>query len=153
MAPVREAARLLVIAVVVAAVAWAVRPERLPLVADAAVYELDLPVDLVSAVEARRLFDDGTHYFVDTRPGEPAAGIPGSFVVREISFAADLEAILDFLYPSDPLILYGADHPLPVAGVAARLLDQGYEDVRILQGGLAAWTRAGGPLDGEEAAP
>lgn len=152
MASVREALRLLMIAVAVATVAWAARPERLPLVADATVYELDLPVDLVSADEARGLYDDGTHYFVDTRPGDPAAGIPGSFVVRETSFAADLEAVLDFLYPGDPLILYGADHPLPVAGVAARLLDQGYQDVRILQGGLAAWVRTGGPVD-EEAMP
>jgi len=66
-------------------------------------------------------------------------------------FADELAAARDFIFLEDPLILYGEDAPVPVGDVAALFLARGHQDVRILQGGLAAWRRAGGPMD--EAVP
>ena len=54
---------------------------------------------------------------------------------------------MDFIYPEDQLILYGEANPLPVSAVAARFVERGYANVRILQGGLSAWSRGGGPVD------
>ncbi len=155
MRALRQSAVLLGVAMVVAVATWAVRGDRLPLVADAEVYTLDLTVPLVSVAEAREFYDAGSHYFVDTRAGEPAGRpvIPGSFIIRETSLDNDLVAVMDFLYPEDPLILYGADTPLPVDAVAARLVNMGYENLVILQGGFAAWRAAGAPTTGEEVAP
>ncbi len=119
------------------------------------IYTLDLSVPLVNVTDARAQYDAGSHYFVDTRAGDPSQRptIPGSFLVREESFETDLEAVMDFLYPEDPLILYGAGTPLPVDAVAARLADRGYTSLAILQGGLTAWRAADGPVNGEGAAP
>jgi len=151
----RQALLLLVITVVLAAVSWAVRGDRLSPVADPEFYALDLSVPLVSQDQARAFFEAGSHYFVDTRPGEPGERpvIPGSFTIREAQLDADLAAVMDFLYPEDPLILYGSDTPVMVDAVAARLADRGYEQLLILQGGFAAWRKAGGPISGEEATP
>jgi len=150
MIAVRQALVLVGIAVVAAVLLWVVRPDRLSLGADAEVYTLDLPAPLVGVTEACELYDDGTHYFVDTRAEGPGTGsvIPGSFVVRETTFDADFEAVMDFLYPEDALVLYGATSPLPVAAVAVRLQSQGYENLLILQGGLAGWRDGGGSLTG-----
>ncbi len=149
---VRQTLLLLGLSLALAVGLWLVRPDRLPLQADPAIYALDLPVPLISVADARAAYDDGSRFFVDTRPGDPSgrATIPGSFVIREQHLLADLEAIGDFLFPEDPLILYGADHPLPVAAVAARLQTRGFEDLVILQGGLEAWQRAGGEVAGGE---
>jgi rhodanese-related sulfurtransferase len=153
MTPVIQALRLLGISIVLGLLPWAVRGDRLPLLADATTYALDLPAPLVSVEQARRYYAEGSHYFLDTRPQEHAGSgaVPGSFVIREASFDADLEAAMDFLYPEDALILYGEDNPLPVGAVAARLQSRGYANLLILQGGLAAWRQAGGPLDDAEA--
>jgi rhodanese-related sulfurtransferase len=148
---VGEAWRLLALAALVAVILWAVRGDRLAPIADPEIYALDLPAPLVSVHEARDLWEEGSHHFVDTRGGEPGGrpSIPGSFVVRETSFAEDLAAAMDFVYPEDHLILYGEATPLPVAAVAVRFHERGYRNVRILQGGLAAWRLAGGPLAAE----
>jgi rhodanese-related sulfurtransferase len=151
---IRQALLLLGLSLVLSAVLWAVRPDRLPLQADPQIYTLDLPAPLISVDEGLRIYEDGTRYFVDTREGDAdgRAAIPGSFVIREQSLTEDLAEIGDFLYPEDALVLYGAGHPLPVAAVAARLQSLGFEDLVILQGGLEAWQRADGPLRTPEAA-
>ena len=145
----RQAWRLVLLSVAVGVALWLVRDDRLPLLADPDVYTLDLPVPLVSVIEALDLYEDGSHLFVDTRGGdfEQRPQIPGSFVIRETSFADDLAEVMDFIYPEDQLILYGEANPLPVSAVAARFVERGYANVRILQGGLSAWSRGGGPVD------
>lgn len=144
----REAALLFATAVVLAGLAWAVRQPRLPLRADAAYYDQELPAPLVSLDEALRLYAAGQHLFVDTRPlaDRRVPHIPGAFFIREQSFADDLYAVGDFLFPEDPLILYGDGDLQQVATVASRFLDRGYENLSILAAGVAAWQRAGGPL-------
>ena len=155
MRALRQALLLLGISLALAVGSWAVRGDRLPPLADPQVYALDLSVPLVSLAEAREHYEAGSHYFVDTRAGDPTGrpAIPGSFTIREEQFDEDLAAAMDFLYPEDPLILYGEDTPLPVDAVAARLSNRGYQNLTILQGGLRAWRKAGDPVTGEEATP
>jgi len=147
---VREALLLTGLSLAIAAALWAIRPDRLPLRVDPQAYALDLPAPLVSVDAALGIYEQASRYFVDTRVGDPAGRttIPGSFVIREQDLVADLESLDGFLYPEDPLVLFGEDNPLPVAAVAARLQSRGFEDLVILQGGLRAWQRAGGPLTG-----
>ncbi|HOX25549.1 MAG TPA: rhodanese-like domain-containing protein [Candidatus Krumholzibacteria bacterium] len=151
----RQAAWLAALAIGLAVALWIVRPDRLPLRADAETYALDLPVPQVAVAAAREFYDAGDHIFVDTRAGDPAGrpAIPGAFVIRANSFGDDLAGVMDFIYPEDSLVLYGERSPLPVAAVAARFLERGYENVVILQGGLDAWRRGGGPLDERGVSP
>lgn len=142
----RQAGSLLLLAAAASLVLWAVRSDRLPLLADPDAYALDLPVPMISQAEARRFYEAGSHLFIDTRRADAAGGIPGALVVREGSFADDLAAVMDFVYPEDSLILYGDATPLPVAAVAIRFLERGYRNIWILQGGLTAWGLGGGPL-------
>lgn len=146
----REALRLMLVILVLGVATWLVRPDRLPLQANAEYYALDLPAPLVSVDEARQAHDLGTTVFIDTRAdADLDSAIPGAFIIRASTFATDLDEVRDFIFPEDPLILYGEDAPLPVGDVAALFLARGHTDVRILQGGLAAWRRAGGPVEGE----
>lgn len=146
----REALRLMLVILVLGVATWLVRPDRLPLQANAEYYALDLPAPLVSVDEARQAHDQGTTVFIDTRAdADLDSAIPGAFIIRASTFATDLDEVRDFIFPEDPLILYGEDAPLPVGDVAALFLARGHTDVRILQGGLAAWRRAGGPVEGE----
>jgi 3-mercaptopyruvate sulfurtransferase SseA len=146
----REALLLTLVIVALGVATWLVRPDRLPLQADAEYYALDLPAPLVSVEEAMQAHEQGVTVFVDTRAdADLDTAIPGAFIVRAATFATDLDEVRDFIFPEDPLILYGEDAPLPVGDVAALFLARGHTDVRILQGGLAAWQRAGGPSEGE----
>jgi hypothetical protein len=146
--PLREAAFLLLLAAIATAASWAVRPDRLPLVADSRVYQLELPAPLVDTATALGLFDEGVHLFIDTRDIEPgsAATISGALPIRPSSFDDDLMDLFDFLMPEDPLVLFGDGDLNATANLATRLLDRGYTDLLILDGGLAAWEKAGGDI-------
>jgi len=139
------------VAVAVTATVWLLRPDRLPLRADAGLYELDLDAPTVSVADALALYEAGDHLFVDTRPGSGLATVPGAIPVREDSFDDDLLEAFDFLTPDAPLVLFGDGSLLRVSSVAARLKERGFEDILILTGGLAAWRAAGGEM--REAAP
>lgn len=144
----RQAILLLVAGVLLTAGRWAFVGERLPLRADPQDYELELAAPLVDVAEARRLYDEGVHLFIDTRAGGPGAEdtVPGAFVIRADFFDDDLLALLDIVVPEDRFILFG-DGSLALANnVAARMIQRGYPDVRLLKGGLIAWRAAGGPL-------
>jgi hypothetical protein len=145
---VRGAAFLLAVAVAATAVTWALRPDRLPLVADARTYELELAAPLVSPADAIVLYDEGAHLFVDTRALEPGSAptIPGALPIRAETFDDDLFVLFDFLTTADPLVLFGDGDLLATNTIASRLADKGYLDLRILDGGLEAWRRAGGEI-------
>ena len=150
--PVREAALLLALALLCAGLSWALRTPRLPLRADLAAYELDLGFPLISAADAVALFRENACVPVDSRAGDQARRIPGSFVLRSETFDDDLREVFDFLSPADPLLVYGDGNLLVAAAVAGRLKERGFTDVRLLQGSLDAWEQAGGEVgtgDGE----
>jgi rhodanese-related sulfurtransferase len=144
----RQAVLLLLASVVLAAGVWAARPDRLPLAADPAVYELELAAPLMDTGEARERFDEGLYLFIDTRPDarEPMVTVPGAFVIRSASFDDDLLAVFDFLLPEDQLILFGDGDLAGTNNVAVKLQGRGYANLSLLQGGLRAWREAGGPV-------
>ncbi|MHB8077945.1 MAG: rhodanese-like domain-containing protein [Candidatus Krumholzibacteriia bacterium] len=146
----REAQLLLGLAVLLTAAAWAVRTPRLPLRADARTYRLDLDFPVLAPAAALALYRAGEHLFIDLREGDPAVTphIPGAFFVRDRTFADDLLAAHDFLGPQEKVVLCGDGNLLAAAAMAARLRDRGYGDISLLEGDLAAWRRAGGPVSG-----
>lgn len=144
----RQAVLLLLISAAVAGGRWLLLSPRLPLMADAAGYELELAAPLVEVDQARRFYDEGIHLFIDTRDiaADSLATIPGAFVIRSGTFDDDLLALLDIVVPEDRFVLFG-DGSLALANnVAARLQQRGYANVTLLKGGLEAWRAAGGPL-------
>jgi rhodanese-related sulfurtransferase len=151
---VREALLIGGASVVLAAAAWVARPDHLPWRADAAFYELELSAPIVPVAEAMAFYDAGTHLFVDVREETRGGEIPGAFRVRSSAFDADLAEAHDFLYPEDKLVLYDDSLMQTAGAAAARFQERGYANVVILQGGIAAWRTAGGPVSGgDEHAP
>ena len=144
----REAALLLLLAVMITAVSWALRADRLPLRADPIAYELELAAPLAAIGEALELYEDGEYIFVDTRPQVTGdfQTIPGSFFIRDASFDNDLLEYFDFMTTEDHFVLFGDGDLFPVSNIAARLTDRGYTHLMILKGGLAAWRSAGGEI-------
>jgi hypothetical protein len=147
----REAALVCGLALAIAATTWLIRPTKVPLRAATAVYDLELAAALISPADARTLYDAGSHLFIDTRPvGTTTETIPGALAVREASFDDDLYAHMEFLYPEDPVVLFGDGNLLIASAVAARLLERDFADVTIMGGDLESWRRMGGPLTATE---
>jgi rhodanese-related sulfurtransferase len=142
-----EASIVLGIALAATALSWALRSPRLPLVAARDIYEFELKQPLLSAAAALALYEAGSHLFIDTRAGLAASAprIPGALSLRPEQFDDDFAAIIDFIAPEDPLVLYGESLQASAA-VAGRLAERGYAQLSLLEGGLAAWQAAGGPL-------
>ena len=141
----REAGLLVLVALVLSALSWGLRPPRLPLRADASLYELDLEFPVVEPDAAVALYDANTHLLIDTRAEAVGGGrVPGAFLVRQRSFDADLAEIFDFLTPEDPLLLIGDGNLLRLSAVANRLRDRGYGNLTLMRGDLVQWAAAGG---------
>lgn len=154
LASLKEAGLLLIASILVTATSWALRSDGLSWQAEPAVYELELAAPLVDIGEALALYEAGEHLFIDTRSeGVEATGvIPGAFFIREQSFDDDLYDLFDILLPEDPLILYGDGNLSAVSNLATLLIDRGYANLLILQGGITAWEAAGGDVS-ERTAP
>ncbi len=152
--PLREAAGLLLLSLLLAAAAWAVRTPRLPLRADAEFYTRELPAPPVDTPAAVALYREGRAIFVDTRPDGRRRRIPDAFPLRPDSFAVDYRTLFEFTSPADTLVLYGDGDLTALAAPAARLKEKGYEHLLLLRGDLRAWHLAGGELaddgNGEE---
>jgi rhodanese-related sulfurtransferase len=148
----REALLLLAVSLLLAIGGWLARTPRLPLRADMQTYRLELGFPVVAPAAALALYRAGDHLFLDTREVDPAraARIPGSLAVRAASFADDLLAVHEFLGPRDKVVLCGDGNLLVSAAIGARLRERGYTDISLLQGDLATWRRAGGPVTGGE---
>nr|MEE4266779.1 rhodanese-like domain-containing protein [Candidatus Krumholzibacteria bacterium] len=144
----KQAAFIMLLTVVLTAGSWMMRTPRLPLQADPTVYELELSAPVVEIAQARLLFDEGAHLFIDTRAGDPTdrPTIAGAFVIREQNFDDDLLALFDDLFPEDPVIVFGSGNMVGASNVAGRLLGRGFTDVQILRGGMAGWEKDGGLL-------
>ncbi len=154
-ASLKEVGLLLMVSIIATGGWWARTTDRLPWVADPAVYELELAAPLIVVEDALGFYDEGVRLFVDTRSETNGVTIPGSFFIREATFDDDLLENFDFMFPEDELILFGSGNLSLTSNIAARLIGRGYENVVILKGGLAAWQHGGGdtsPTD-QEAGP
>ena len=151
-----EAAVVVALSLAAAAAAWIGASPRLPLVADREVYEFELKQPLLGAADALALYAAGSHLFVDTRPVEleDVDHVPGAIALRPDHFDDDLRAVVDFLTPDEPILLYGGGADLQAtAAVAGQLAARGYADLTLLDGGFPAWRAAGGEVEAGEGAP
>jgi len=150
----KQAGLLLLLSLAATAILWTVRTDKLPLIADATYYQLELTAPLVEIPEALVLYEEGEHLFVDVRSNDLADGniIPGAFIIREASMDDDLAANIEFLFPEDKIILYGSGDLMAAANIAARLQERGFIDLVIMKGGLEAWTNADGPVSPRDSA-
>ena len=85
---------------------------------------------------------------LDLAPVFAAEHIPGSRQagLYEMDFRAQVEKL--GLDPAAPLVLYAADADNYAPRFAAEKLERdGYTDLRLLEGGLAAWVAAGYPVE------
>ncbi len=144
----REAGAILVLTLLCALAAWLLRTPRLPIIADHETYEFEIAQPLVDAATALAYFEAGSHLFVDTRDRArfDLARVPGAMNVRPENFDDDLGALMDFIYPEDPILLYG-DRLQGTAAVAGRFAERGYAELILLVGGFDAWREAGCPVD------
>lgn len=140
----KESIVLLALAVVLTAGWWARNPDRLPLVAEPAQYELELEAPLLTVVNALAAYEEGVQLFVDTRAGSNPETVPGAMFIGEDTFDDDLNAYFDFMSPEDQIILFGDGDLAQASNIAGRLKARGYTEISILKGGLAAWKKAGG---------
>jgi len=106
-------------------------------------------VSRVDAAEARRVWDAESALFVDTRnPDDFAAGhIPRSLSLPYHQFSSAFPTVAARLPHDRPLVIYcyGSSCGLSMR-LAKRLLREGHGNLIVLEGGLAAWERAGYPL-------
>ncbi len=142
----KEAGLLLLISILATAGWWASNSDRLPLRAEAAVYELELEAPLLTVAEALEFYEEGVHLFVDTRSETGGETIPGALFIREATFDDDLLENFDFMFPEDALILFGGGDLSRTSNIAGRLKARGYENLHILQGGLSGWQHGGGDI-------
>jgi rhodanese-related sulfurtransferase len=146
-----ETLLLAVLTLVAVGVSWLVRTPRFPLIAEISDYEMDLDYPVLAVSDCLRLYEAGTHLFIDTRDlTGPSSYIPGAFSICLDRFDEDLRDVFDFIYPEDALLLYGDGRLQATAAVAARFEERGYKVDGIMRGGLEAWRKAGGELSGEE---
>jgi len=143
-----QAGFLMLLAILTTAILWGLRSDKLPLVADPAVYQLELTAPLVELPEALVYYDEGEYLFVDVRSNGSASAktIPGSFIIREDTLDDDLAANMEFLFPEDKIVLFGSGDLMAPANIAARLQERGFQDLTILKGGIEEWTAAGGEI-------
>ena len=103
---------------------------------------------VVTAAELKKLLDAGSCAVLDVG-GSMAfrkAHVPGSRWSTRVRVAADTRA------GKSPVVLVAEE--TGVAQLAAvELLESGVKDIRLLEGGLAAWTKAGYPVEASPAVP
>jgi rhodanese-related sulfurtransferase len=105
-------------------------------------------VRTVDAAEAHRLWRQGSATFVDARDPEDfaAAHIAGSLSLPYWGFSAAYPNAVGRLPKHGPILIYcyGSSCGLSMR-LAKRLLREGYENLIVLDGGIAAWEAAGYP--------
>jgi rhodanese-related sulfurtransferase len=102
----------------------------------------------VEPAEARRLAERKAVVVVDARDAQDyAAGhVAGSISLPYHQFTARYPEVAGELPRDRPLLIYcyGSSCGLSMR-LAKRLLKEGYDDLTVVEGGIAAWERAGYP--------
>lgn len=102
----------------------------------------------ISAAALKRGLDAGTHSVVDLgpSPGFRRSHLPGShWSIRS--------RLADAMRGTTKTIVLTAEEPAHARLAATELLDAGMTDVKLLDGGKAAWTRADYPVEATPADP
>ena len=142
----RQTVVLLLVSILATAASWMIRSDSLSWKADVTAYELELSAPLVELKDALLLFEEGDYIFMDTRSNAAQATetIADAFILREATFDNDLLAMMDDVFPEDPILLFGNGELSGASNIGAKLLQRGYENVSILRVGVSGWQKAGG---------
>jgi rhodanese-related sulfurtransferase len=141
----KETALLLLISFVATALVWGLNPNRLPLIADSASYEMEINFELVDAKNAVQLFNNNLVILVDVQSNSKLI-IPGAFHIRQDSFDDDFRDLFDFVLPEDKLLLIGNGDLMIASAIAEKLSERGYKNLVLLQGDISSWQAAGGEV-------
>lgn len=148
---IHETLWILVVAALLAAGAYALRPDRLPLkAADPPVEAGDAPFKVISLEAAREMFAKGAAFFADARPAV-------AYEAGHIRNALNLEpGLLEEWAPKlianvaldQPIITYCEGEQCQLSHeLAERLTWLGYERVYYLLDGWGQWRKHGLPVD------
>jgi rhodanese-related sulfurtransferase len=145
-AVIREAAWVLIVAVVLASVGYFVRPAvRSALTDDAGVgggSEENSPVAVIGLEEARRDFEKGTALFADARPKSAyrSGHIPGALNLDPDEFDAWSGDFFAKISPDRLIITYCEGERCSLSlELAEKLTWMGYEKVFLLKNGWGKW--------------
>ena len=108
------------------------------------------PAPRAEAAEARALLDSGQGVVVDARPREfyDQGHIPGAVNIPPALFDIAYMMSMGDAGPDREIVVYGRTiSSLYDEETARRLMERDHEKVRILNGGLKAWERAGYALE------
>lgn len=146
---VKEGLIILVVALAVSLSVNHARKDGIALVAQADTFRVRTDAEFMKVEDALRLFEDGIAVFVDARE-------PEIYALRHIEGAmnmpasgSDPEAVAWLAGSETYVISYSSETSQRQAGVVAdRLLQMGCKRVRVLYGGIEAWTDEGLPVEG-----
>jgi rhodanese-related sulfurtransferase len=100
--------------------------------------------------EFRRFVESGTGVVLDARGAKYFAKshVPGAINLPVRDFDRAWEAVRPRLRPEQPVVVYCSSLHCPdSAKLRDRLVKLGYRRVEVFKGGLAAWWKAGLPLE------
>lgn len=146
-----ETALVLLIAALLAAGSYALRPEALPLVAAGSpANTVDEPFKAISIEAARQMFEEGGALFGDARP--PAAyeegHIRGAIPLEPGAFNQWADKVIANYALDQPIIAYCEGEQCQLSHeLAERLTWLGYEKVFYLVDGWGQWKKRGLPID------
>lgn len=100
--------------------------------------------------EAKAIFDGGTSLFVDARSHEEylAGHVQGAVSFPVSSYEASIAAFIEKNSLSTPLIVYCSGRECDDSHIlAALLLEEGYQSVRVMVDGYPLWLSKGFPVE------
>jgi rhodanese-related sulfurtransferase len=106
----------------------------------------------INVEEAKALFDGGAAQFIDARIEKNflAAHVPDAMHLPFSAFSSRRPEQLDALFPELPTVIYCSSQECHSSElVGKQLIGQGFDDIRVLDGGFPAWVDAGFPVDTE----
>ena len=122
-----------------------------PVPASDSVVEQQLPSPVLLA-EVQRLAEEGA-LLIDARAPELYAEghLPAAISLPLAEAEAHLETFRQTVAPDRTLIVYCSGYGCPDSfDLAVRLIGEGYQDVRVFEGGFPEWRDAGLPVAGGE---
>ncbi len=132
------------------------RTDRLPLVgnysADARFTDVKGKSLIVSFLEARRLFEEGSALFLDARPKTLYAQghIRGAFNLPWETVNDDFLSVADRLQNANTIITYCDGESCDLSHeLALFLIEMGLKNVHVLVNGWSVWQEAGLPVEGD----
>jgi rhodanese-related sulfurtransferase len=149
------AALILVLSLACGTVANWVSPARIPWIGDWENYietkALKDKITLVTAAQAKALFDQGTHLFLDARPKADydAGRIPTALSLPYTQVDEGMIHVQQYLTPTQPIVTYCSGKDCDESFMLTKYLRlQGFTNIVLFAGGMEQWKSAGYAVEG-----